>query len=127
MLTEAKSTMKNSCFNAGEAAVIANGFAVAFSKELSIDEQNIWGNIFALVGASLLTLAAINQTAQEQSGTSNSSGTNSTDTTKKDTSSKDTTTGDNSKTGTSSTDSGSSDTTGSETNSADDTIHTIKY
>jgi hypothetical protein len=83
--------MQNSCMSASgisasEVVVIANGFAVAFSKELSIDEQNIWGNLFALIGASLLSLAAINQTLKEQSSTAQSSNKNSSNTTKTDSS-----------------------------------------
>jgi len=80
--------MQNNCMNnagglqASEVVVLANAFAVAFSKELSLDEQNIWGNLFTLIGASLLTIASINETLKEQSSKAKSSNTNSSDTTK---------------------------------------------
>lgn len=50
----------------GEAAVLANGIAVAISKDLTPDQLNILGNLVTLIGASLLSIAAIEQTAQEQ-------------------------------------------------------------
>jgi len=75
----------NSCnsdcgINASEVVVIANGFAVGFAKGLSISDQNIWGNLFALIGASLLSLAAINQTISEQSTAAQTSAATASDT-----------------------------------------------
>lgn len=49
-------------------AVAANTIAVALASELSISDQNILGNFLTAVGASLLTIAAVNQTNLEQAG-----------------------------------------------------------
>lgn len=45
----------------GEASTIANAIATAISKNLTIEQQNIVGNLFALIGASMLSIAAINE------------------------------------------------------------------
>jgi hypothetical protein len=55
---------------AGSLTVAANAIAVAIGHNLSLEEQNIVGNLFALAGASLLSMAAINQA--NQSNTSDS-------------------------------------------------------
>ena len=57
---------------AGALVVAANAISVAIAEDLNIEEQNIMGNLFALVGASLLSMAAINE-ANQKSGTASGS------------------------------------------------------
>ncbi len=52
----------------GEASTIANAIATAISKELTIEGQNIWGNLLVLVGSSMLSIAAINESLSNKSG-----------------------------------------------------------
>jgi hypothetical protein len=54
-----------------EIVIIANTIAVAIAQDLNADEENILGNLFALVGASLLSLAALDNS--DSSTNSNSS------------------------------------------------------
>ena len=68
---------------AGSLTIAANAIAVALGHNLSLEEQNIVGNLFALAGASLLSMAAINQANQSStsdSTQSTASDTNTTDT-----------------------------------------------
>ena len=58
----------------GEITMIANAIAVALAKQLTINEQNILGNILELAGADLLTMASIDEAFRE-SITPQSSGT----------------------------------------------------
>lgn len=53
----------------GEASTIANAIATAISKELTIEGQNIWGNLLVLVGSSMLSIAAINESLSNKCGT----------------------------------------------------------
>lgn len=48
--------------DSAKTVLAANAIAVAVAKGLTIDEQNILGNLLALAGASLLSSAAIEQT-----------------------------------------------------------------
>ena len=58
--------------DAAAMTVAANAIAVAISKGLTLEQQNILGNLMALVGASMLSMAAINQA--NSSGSDDSSG-----------------------------------------------------
>lgn len=53
--------MSNSSPIASEASILANAFATALCERLTVDEQNIFGNLFSLIGTSMLSIAAINQ------------------------------------------------------------------
>ena len=57
----------------GEASTIANAIATAISKELTIEGQNIWGNLLVLVGSSMLSIAAINESLSNKSGATTTS------------------------------------------------------
>lgn len=48
------------------AAALANAIAIALAKNLTSSEQNVLGNFIAAVGATILTIAAVAQTAEEQ-------------------------------------------------------------
>ncbi|MDR3551938.1 MAG: hypothetical protein P4L75_02330 [Clostridia bacterium] len=61
--------MQENKLDSSRIAVEVNAIAVALSKQLSVDEQNILGNILAAMGATLLTIAAIEQTNKEQADT----------------------------------------------------------
>lgn len=45
-------------------AIAANAIAVTLAQGLTADEENILGNLFALAGASLLSMAAIDSAIQ---------------------------------------------------------------
>lgn len=49
-------------------SLYANTIAVALSKELTLDEENVIGNLLTLVGASLLAIAAVDASAEEAKG-----------------------------------------------------------
>lgn len=46
---------------ASEASLLAAAIATALCEKLTLQEQNIWGNLFTSIGASMLSIAAINQ------------------------------------------------------------------
>jgi hypothetical protein len=52
-----------------EIVIIANTIAVAIAQDLNADEENILGNLFALVGASLLSLAALDNSDSSTNST----------------------------------------------------------
>lgn len=52
---------------ASQASVLANAVATALCKNLTLEEQNVFGNLFALIGASMLSVAAINQAVSSAS------------------------------------------------------------
>lgn len=54
--------MDNCVRVAQQLAVVANAIAVAISENLTIDEQNVLGNLICLVGTSLLSIAATAET-----------------------------------------------------------------
>jgi hypothetical protein len=60
--------------------VIANAIAVAISKNLTAREENILGNLITLVGASMLSIAAIDE-AYGKSGSARSNTGENSDTT----------------------------------------------
>lgn len=66
------------CIRQGQQiAIAANAIAVAIAGKLTLEEQNIIGNLLALAGASLLSVAAIGQacqTAKEAASGTQSSG-----------------------------------------------------
>ena len=50
-----------------EIVIIANTIAVAIAQDLNADEENILGNLLALVGASLLSFAALDTSSSSAS------------------------------------------------------------
>lgn len=63
--------------------VAANALAVALTEQLTLEEQNILGNLLALAGASMLSMAAINQAnTSENTGAADSSTATATETIK---------------------------------------------
>lgn len=44
--------------------ILANSIAVALAEGMTIEDQNVWGNLFAMLGASMLSVAAINANNQ---------------------------------------------------------------
>lgn len=52
----------------GEASVLANAISVALCEKMTIEEQNIWGNLLVLVGSSMLSIAAINESLSKSTG-----------------------------------------------------------
>lgn len=52
-----------------QVTLYANALAVALSEKLSLDEQNVVGNLLTLAGASLLSIAAVNQSQKKNDGT----------------------------------------------------------
>lgn len=54
-------------------AYIATSIAVAVSKQLTVDELNILGNVVTQVGASMLSIAAVEQ-SRSQAPSSDKSG-----------------------------------------------------
>jgi len=58
-----------------EIVIIANTIAVALAQDLNADEENILGNLFALVGASLSSLAALDSSNSSASTDSSNSST----------------------------------------------------
>jgi hypothetical protein len=63
-----------------EIVIIANTIAVALAQDLSSDEENILGNLFALIGASLLSFAALDSSSNSASSDNTKSPDNSTST-----------------------------------------------
>lgn len=61
--------MDDACREKNRQLVLAaNAVTVALSKNLSANEENVLGNFFSLIGASLSTLAAIDQSCETQNG-----------------------------------------------------------
>lgn len=58
-------TYAGASYSGAELTVAANALATAISEHLTIDEQNVIGNLLTLVGTSLLSIAAINQSMQK--------------------------------------------------------------
>lgn len=56
---------------ASQASVLANAVATALCEHLTLEEQNIFGNLFTLIGASMLSIAAINQAVSSASQNKN--------------------------------------------------------
>lgn len=60
----------NDCREKNRQLVLAaNAITVALSKNLSADEENVLGNLLTMVGASILSLAALDQSCQAESDT----------------------------------------------------------
>lgn len=56
--------------------LLANALAVAISEKLTVNEENILGNLLTLIGASLLSIAAIdgaNKSSENDSASSSES------------------------------------------------------
>lgn len=51
-------------------ATAANAIAVALAQDLNTSEENILGNLLTLVGASLLSIAAIDEASSKNGGSS---------------------------------------------------------
>lgn len=58
------------CRNQNRQIILAaNAITVALSKNLSADEENVLGNLLTMVGASLLSLAALDVSCEAKSST----------------------------------------------------------
>lgn len=56
-----------------EVSVVANAIAVAISKNLTPTEENIIGNLITQVGATLLSIAAIDEACEDNINSSTNS------------------------------------------------------
>lgn len=66
------------CKNQNRQLVLAaNAISVALSKNLSANEENILGNLLTLIGASLLSLAALDESCGTKSSTGSQNSANS--------------------------------------------------
>ncbi|ADU26564.1 hypothetical protein [Ethanoligenens harbinense] len=57
--------MQQSSPVASEASILANAIATILCEHLSVQDQNILGNLLSLVATSMLSIAAINQSILE--------------------------------------------------------------
>jgi hypothetical protein len=61
-ISETGEMIVDNCLRTGQQiAVVANAIAIAISKNLTPSEENILGNLIAQVGATLLSIAAIDE------------------------------------------------------------------
>lgn len=67
--------MQQSSPVASEASILANAIATLLCEHLSVQEQNILGNLLSLVATSMLSIAAINQSVLEAPSSSDQSDT----------------------------------------------------
>lgn len=65
--------MDNCADSARQMAIVANAIAVALTKNLTASEQNVLGNLFAQVGATILSIAAATQYCSEAESSRGSS------------------------------------------------------
>lgn len=63
--------MDNCIRVAQQLAILGNTIAVALAEKLTIDEQNVIGNLITLVGASLLSIAATAETCTNAASSGN--------------------------------------------------------
>lgn len=61
--------MEGTTPSGGQIAVLANAIAVTVAEGLSPEQQNIVGNLLTLVGASILSVAAIAQASSQAGST----------------------------------------------------------